>query len=234
MNIIKNLFNKNYFEPNSFEQRAWEEGKYVCGIDEVGRGCLAGPVVTCACILPQKTENKLLRDSKIMTKEQREKAFVWIKKNCFFSIAISDHKKIDEINIYQATKVTMQKSLLQLLYSVPFDTNRIKFVLVDAMPLNIPFLTKTSLHHFPKGEKYSISIAAASIVAKVFRDDLMKKLELVFPIFKFGENKGYGTSKHTDIIKKKNTTIIHRKSFLKNLIPKSTYLSKQSNIFKGF
>ena len=238
MNIIKNHINKNYFEPNKFEpnefeQTAWKEGKYVCGIDEVGRGCLAGPVVTCACILPQKTENKLLRDSKTMTKEQREKAFTWIKKNCFFSIAISDHKKIDKINIYQATKVTMQKSLLQLLYSVPFDTNNIKFILVDAMPINIPFLPKTSLHHFPKGETYSTSIAAASIVAKVFRDKLMEKLELVFPKFKFGENKGYGTSKHTDIIKKEKITIIHRKTFLKSLILQTPYLSKQGDIFKN-
>ncbi len=243
MNTNKNRFNKNYFEPNKFEpngfepnefeQTAWKKGKYVCGIDEVGRGCLSGPVVTCACILPQGTENKLLRDSKKMTKEQRENAFVWIKKNCFFSIAISDHKKIDEINIYQATKVTMQKSLLQLLYSVPFDTNEIKFILVDAMPINIPLLPKTSLHHFPKGETYSTSIAAASIVAKVFRDDLMKKLEKVFPKFKFGENKGYGTSKHVEIIKKESTTIIHRKTFLKSLILQTPYVSKQSDIFKN-
>ncbi len=234
----QNSFKQNSFEPNFYEETAWDNGKYVCGIDEVGRGCLAGPVVTCACILPQNTENKLqgssqlIRDSKLMTKEQREQAFTWIKKNCFYSIAISDHKKIDQINIYQATKITMQKSLLQLLNSIPFNTNKVEFVLIDAMPLNISLLPQATFYHFPKGETYSTSIAAASIVAKVFRDDLMTKLEKVFPKFKFGENKGYGTGKHVDIIKKESTTIIHRKSFL-NKIPtpeKQTRL-KQASLF---
>lgn len=220
---------------NFFENNAWQNNNYVCGIDEVGRGCLAGPVVTAACILPQNTKNELLQDSKILTKEKREKAFVWIQKNCFYSIAISDHKKIDEINIYQATKITMQKSLLQLLNIIPFNINEIEFILTDAMPLDTSIIKikkiNASFHHFPKGETYSTTIAAASIVAKIFRDNLMSKLQNVFPKFNFEENKGYGTTQHVNIIKNEGTTIIHRKSFLNKIPSPQKNNEKQNNLF---
>ncbi|MBD3273578.1 ribonuclease HII [Candidatus Dependentiae bacterium] len=223
---------KNYFKQNYFEKTAWNNNKYVCGIDEVGRGCLAGPIVTCACILPKNLNFAQIKDSKVLTKEQREKAFFWIKKNCFFSISIYDHKKIDKINIYQATKVSMQKSLLQLLNIIPFDKNKIEFVLTDAMPIKLPKNFNSNFFYFTKGEKYSQSIAAASIAAKVFRDNLLSNLEKIFPKFKFSENKGYGTNKHIKIINQIDTSIIHRKTFCKNILtPQNIIKTKQTSLF---
>jgi ribonuclease HII len=218
---------------NLFEKIAWNKNKYVCGIDEVGRGCLAGPVVTTACIIPINTTNKILRDSKLMTEEQRNEAFLWIKNNCFYSISILDHNSIDQLNIYQATKIAMQKSLLQLIHVMPFDINKIEYILTDAMPISWPLKTNPNINieSFPKGETYSTSIAAASIVAKVFRDNLMKKLQNCFPMFKFQENKGYGTSQHVNIIKKEGISIIHRNSFLNKIPTPNKIKEKQACLF---
>lgn len=218
---------------NLFENLAWTKNKYVCGIDEVGRGCLAGPVVTAACIIPLNTNNQILRDSKVMSEEQRLEAYLWIKENCFYSISILDHNSIDKLNIYQATKVSMQKSLLQLLNAIPFKINDIQYVLTDAMPISWPFHNKIGIDikYFPKGETYSTSIAAASIIAKIFRDDLMKKLQNSFPKFKFEENKGYGTSKHVDIIKNEGISIIHRQSFLSKIPTPKKVNEKQASLF---
>ena len=108
------------FPKNHFETISWQQKKFVCGIDEVGRGCFAGPLVTCAAILPIDVEHlyaqhKLLRDSKKLDEKQREQAYEWLVKNCFYSIAISNNRIIDNINIYQATLLTMKKAFLQVL-----------------------------------------------------------------------------------------------------------------------
>ncbi|KKP22474.1 MAG: ribonuclease HII [candidate division TM6 bacterium GW2011_GWF2_28_16] len=221
---------------NFYENKAWQNNKLVCGLDEVGRGCLAGPVVTAACVLPVNTNYNNLKDSKIMTKQEREEAFVWINKNCFYSIAIFDHKKIDKFNIYQATKLAMQKALLQLIYQNKFNILDLEFVLSDAMPLSPFALSAVACHvveglknglefyHFPKGETYSTSIAAASIVAKVFRDNLMDKINNIFPEFNFKAHKGYGTSEHLNIINSNGISIIHRKSFLGKIQAKNNLI----------
>ncbi len=215
---------------NFYENQAWENKKYVCGIDEVGRGCLAGPVVTAACILPLSSSYELLKDSKILTQQERETAFTWIEKNCFYSVAISDHKKIDSLNIYQTTKITMEKALIQLFYTIPLNIKNIEFVLTDAMPIDISFLQQDlKLFYFPKGESISPSIAAASIVAKVFRDNLMDKIDKIFPAYKFDSHKGYGTQDHVSAIQNSGVTIIHRKTFLNNIVNKNG--EKQNTIF---
>lgn len=224
----------NKLTKNIYENNSWQEKKYVCGLDEVGRGCLAGPVVTAACILQINSNSKLLKDSKLLSKKQREKAFIWIKKHAYFSIGISDHKKIDQLNIYQSTKITMEKSLLQLLNIIPFNINKIKYILSDAMPLDKNILIQNEnieFQHFPKGEKYSATIAAASIVAKVFRDNLMQKIDTIFPSYNFKKNKGYGTNDHLEALKQSGPTIIHRKTFLNKIPTKTKRIENQINLF---
>ncbi len=214
---------------NFYENKAWEKNKLVCGIDEVGRGCLAGPVVAAACILPVNTKSKVLKDSKVMTSIQREDAFSWIEKNCVYSVAIFDHKKIDKFNIYQTTKFVMNKALLQVALQQKINLLDLEYILVDAMPLILnDVFVNSKFFHFPKGETYSTSIAAASIVAKVFRDNLMNRIDKIFPDFDFKINKGYGTGNHLDVIKKVGISIIHRKSFLSKIIKKN--ISKSNEI----
>ena len=212
------------FKKNHFEKQAWLDEKFVCGIDEAGRGCLSGPVVAAAAILPANTSYKLLRDSKLMTKQERETAYLWITnrnsfQNCFFSYAIVDHHTIDARNIYQATRFAMKKTFIQLLEIVPFNIEKIIYLLTDAVPLQLPpAYTHKNLQLFnpTHGESISTSIAAASIVAKVMRDRLMQKLSPTFPAFSFDEHKGYGTKTHTKALMAHGPSIVHRNSFLSN------------------
>ena len=104
---------------NFFEQKAWQKSQYICGIDEVGRGSLAGPMLTAAVILHQNKTHPLLKDSKLLTQKEREEAYHWIIKNSFYSFALASHHTIDKINIYQATLYTMKQALLQLLHALP-------------------------------------------------------------------------------------------------------------------
>jgi len=211
----KLLYSKNFFEKN-----AWEKSLYACGIDEVGRGCLAGPLVVCATILLQNTKHKLLKDSKILTEEQREIAYAWLSQNSFYSIAISSNKVVDNLNIYQSTLNSMKKAFLQLLQIIPFNQEQIKYLLIDAMPLKLSAphahenLEHVSMNY---GESISTSIAASSIIAKVTRDRLMQKFNPIFPTFELDQHKGYGTTKHTQIINKEGISIIHRQTFVKKL-----------------
>ncbi len=219
---------------NFFEETAWKKSLYVCGIDEVGRGCLAGPLVTSAVILPQNIKHKLLKDSKTLSKEQRELAYEWITKNCFYSVAISSHKIIDTLNIYNATLQTMKKALLQLLHTVPFKQEKIKSVLIDAMPLSLnnAYSSKNlEFHYFNYGETISSSIAAASIVAKVERDRLITKMAPLFPNFDLQEHKGYGTKKHLNVLDCHGPTIIHRKTFIYKILKDKVDETKQQSLF---
>lgn len=199
------------FKKNIYEKQYWSENKLICGIDEVGRSCLAGPIVAAAAILKPGVKHILLKDSKQLTHEERDKVYKWLQKNSVYSVAIINHRIIDQINIYQATLVAMKRSLVQLLASA---ANLPSLVLVDAMPVKIDSLD-IPIYYFNYGEDHSTSIAAASILAKVTRDRLMARIDKDLPGYSFLTNKGYGTQAHVDGLKKHNKTILHRNSFLK-------------------
>lgn len=204
------------FNKNTFEKHAWSDLKVVVGIDEVGRGCLAGPLVTAAVILPVNKISPMLKDSKLMTAEERQKAYNWIIRNCWYGIGMVHHRLVDQHNIWHATLIAMKKALVHLLAICPEQPTAI---LIDAMPLNL-FDTSYKdipVNYFPKGERKSSSIAAASIVAKVTRDRLMGLFDPLFPGYGWTENKGYSTPSHKQAVKQLQHSIIHRMSFIENL-----------------
>lgn len=183
------------------------------GIDEVGRGCLSGPVVAAAVIWnPDLIDSRLenIRDSKKINKQNRELLSDFIKENAIdYSIAFIDNKIIDEINILNATFMAMHKSLDEL--TVDFD-----HILVDGNRFN---KYKDKDHTcFVKGDNTYLSIAAASIIAKVARDEYMTKLSSEYPDYKWDKNMGYGTKDHINAIKTHGLTSYHRTTFVKNII----------------
>ncbi|MBI2344556.1 ribonuclease HII [Candidatus Dependentiae bacterium] len=194
------------------EKHYWKENKIVCGIDEAGRGCMAGPVVIAAAILKPNTKHKFLIDSKKLTDKQLIFMYNWLLDKCIFSVSIASPRLIDQYNIYQTTARHMRLALLHVLN----NSTRPNLIAVDAMPIN---LQNTPYHDIEivsmtQGESKSTSIAAASIIAKVTRDKLMLRLETSFPGYDLNKHKGYCTSLH-----KKNTlslkpSIIHRNSYL--------------------
>ncbi len=182
--------------------------RYICGVDEVGRGPLCGPVCTCAVIMDLNKIVEGVTDSKKISEKKRERLFDEIKENAVsYSIALMDNHKIDELNILNATKECMKHAILSL--DVEPD-----IVLVDALTLDIPYNQKSII----KGDLYSYSIGAASILAKVTRDRLMVEYDKIYPGYDLASNKGYGTKKHIEAIKQNGITEIHRKSFVKNFI----------------
>lgn len=195
-----------------YESETWSKNALLSGIDEVGRGCLAGPVVTCAVILYPYANHPLLKDSKILTENQRVKAADWIKLNAWYSFGMVDHTFIDKHNIYQATLIAMKRAYYGLI-TQPSLPQQPSLLLIDAMPLKLENQA-TKILSFTQGESKSISIAAASILAKVMRDELMKNTAKLFPGFCFENNKGYGAQKHQLGLKNQGPTIIHRDSFL--------------------
>jgi len=205
------------FPSGFFEQQAWSQQKFVCGIDEAGRGSLAGPLVVGAAILPINTTNKLLKDSKVLSEKQRNEAFEWIIKNCMTTYALCDSSTIDIINIYQATLQTMQKTFFQLITKYPI-LEKINGIVVDAMPLKLPYqgYNHLPITHFNYGESISPTIAAASIIAKVTRDRLMEVFDKSIPSFNFAKHKGYGTELHRNYLISNFPSLIHRKTFITN------------------
>lgn len=203
----------NVFRKNFYEKKAWRANTVVCGIDEVGRGCLAGPLVAAAAILPPGKHHNLLKDSKTLTQRELLLAYRWITKHCKYSLGIISNRDIDKFNIWQSTLIAMKKASLHILANTNIKPS---VVLVDAVPLNLSNTTYGNIpvYNFTKGESKSTSIAAASIVAKVERDRIMGKLDAVFPGYHFKNHKGYGTKKHIDLVEKQKHTIIHRVSFL--------------------
>jgi len=191
-----------------FENKYYDMGyQYIAGIDEVGRGPLAGPVVTCAVILPRDCDILYINDSKKLSAKKREELYDEImEKAVAVSIGIRDHKRIDEINILQATYEAMQDAIKNL--SVQPD-----ILLNDAV--KIP---KVEIHQVPiiKGDAKSITIGAASIIAKVTRDRMMEELDKVYPGYGFAGNKGYGSAEHIAAIRELGPTPIHRMTFIKN------------------
>ncbi|XQP55266.1 MAG: ribonuclease HII [Mycoplasmoidaceae bacterium] len=166
--------------------------KLIAGVDEVGRGCWAGPVVACACILPVGYENKAIKDSKVLSIKKREELAEVIKQNCIaYAIAYVDAPRIDLINIKEAAREAMVKALNNL---------HIKptCVLVDAEDITFG---KTKIVPIIKGDAKSTSIAAASIIAKVYRDKILDDLDKIHPQYGFAKNKGYGTNVHLNALK---------------------------------
>ena len=181
--------------------------KYVAGIDEVGRGPLAGPVVTACVIMPYDEMIDGVYDSKQVSKKNREKFYDEImSKAIAVSISLRDQDRIDEINILNATKECMIESYTKL--SIKPD-----IVLVDAVKLGLE-----NERAIVKGDATSYAIACASIIAKVYRDRLMEEYSHTYPNYDFENNVGYGTKKHIEGIINNGVTPIHRLSFLKNII----------------
>ncbi|SEG46475.1 ribonuclease HII [Algoriphagus boritolerans] len=194
-----------------------EANRFEAGCDEVGRGCLAGPVIAAAVILPSDYQNPWINDSKKLSKRIREELIEEIKeKSLAWAIAESSVEEIDQINILNASFLAMKRAILKLKV-IPehllIDGNRWK------SDLNFPFTCVI------KGDGKYASIAAASILAKVYRDELMEKLALDFPHFAWERNAGYPTKAHREGIEKFGSTIWHRKSF--QLLPKQLQLDLQ-------
>lgn len=198
------------FKRHLYEKEAWARSELVCGIDEVGRSCFAGPVVAAAAILKPKAKHKLIQDSKILTAEQREEAYAWLMNNSTFAVGITHHRLIDSRNIYQATLISMKRALIQLLSTAPKQPS---IILVDAMPVTLEH-SDIPVVYFNFGERQSTSIAAASIIAKVTRDRLMARIDPLLPGYAFTSNKGYGTQEHKRGIKEHGLTVLHRMSFI--------------------
>lgn len=220
------------YQPRSFELKAWKNNKFVCGIDEAGRGSFAGPVVVGAVILPKNTTYELLQDSKILTAQQRNKAYDWITQHCMVTYALCCNTTVDTINIYQATLQTMQKAFFHIINAYHV-LDELETVLVDAMPLKLPAFINPSvaINHFNYGEQISPSIAAASIVAKVTRDRLMEDFSKTFPQFDFAQHKGYGTANHTQLLTNNSPSLIHRKTFITKVKRNYENTSYQQSLF---
>lgn len=187
-----------------YENELYEKGlEYIGGVDEVGRGPLIGSVVAACVILPRDFVLEGLTDSKKLSEKKRNEYYKIIKEKAIaIGIGIVNEKVIDEVNIYEATKIAMKKAIS--------DTNiKPDHVLIDAMPLDIDVPTTSII----KGDAKSISIAAASVIAKVTRDRMMYELDKIYPMYGLASNKGYGTKKHIEAIKKYGITKYHRLSF---------------------
>lgn len=182
--------------------------KYICGVDEVGRGPLAGPVCVCAVIMPLDDLIQGVNDSKKVSKAKREKLFNEIKEKAIaYKCVLYDNNKIDEVNILNATKQAMKEAILSL--DVKPD-----IVLIDAVKLDIPYESMPIIH----GDAISYSIGAASILAKVTRDTLMEEYAKQYPEYDFEHNMGYGTKKHIEALKQYGPTPIHRQTFIQKFI----------------
>ncbi len=187
-----------------YEDHLYKKGiTYIAGIDEAGRGPLAGPVVAAAVILKKGVKLKYVDDSKKLSEKQRQLALREIKENALaIGIGICSVEEIDRINIYRAAKQAMISAVSQLKI-------RPEYLLIDAMPIELEIPSQSII----KGDQKSISIAAASIVAKTTRDSYMIEIDKVFPEYNFKQHKGYGTKEHLEMIKKHGFTKIHRKTY---------------------
>ncbi|MBR1742871.1 MAG: ribonuclease HII [Lachnospiraceae bacterium] len=190
-------------------ERKYSAYSYICGIDEAGRGPLAGPVVAGACILPKDAEILYLNDSKQVSEKKRELLYDEItEKAIAWGVGIVSEKRIDEINILEATREAMRQAVERL--SVKPD-----LLLVDAV--HIPDIRAKQVGII-KGDERSVSIAAASILAKVTRDRMMAEYDEAFPEYGFAKHKGYGSAFHREKIMELGPCPIHRMTFLKNIL----------------
>ena len=188
----------------AYEKECYARGiDLIAGVDEVGRGPLAGPVVAAAVILPKACKIPGLNDSKKIPKSKHKEIYEAVLQNAIaIGIGIKDNQVIDQVNIYEATKLAMMEAIGQL-------EPQPQHLLIDAMRLDLP-IPQTSII---KGDANSLSIAAASIVAKVTRDQMMEEFDKEYPGYDFAQNAGYGTAKHLAGLDKLGVTPIHRRSF---------------------
>mgnify|MGYP001106327161 FL=1 len=178
----------------------------IAGIDEAGRGPLAGPVVCACCIMPMDHMIEGVMDSKKISENRREKLYETIVKTALdYSVSVVENEEIDEINILNATKKGMLECILKL--KIPPEV-----VLIDAVKIACDYKVMPII----KGDAKSYNIAAASIIAKVTRDRIMRRYDGIYPDYGFAKNKGYGTGEHIEAIKKYGLTQIHRRTFVKN------------------
>ncbi|WP_226087357.1 ribonuclease HII [Mesobacillus sp. S13] len=200
----KKLVHEQFVNMTSFEKKCRSEGfRNIAGIDEAGRGPLAGPVVAAAVILPENFYLPGLNDSKKLTESKRDEYFEIIRAEAVgVGVGIISAAEIDEINILQASKKAMLTAVNEL--GITPD-----YLLIDAVKLDTPYPFEALI----KGDSRSISIAAASIIAKVTRDRLMKELSLEYPQYGFGANMGYGTPEHLKALREQGVTEHHRKTF---------------------
>ena len=188
----------------AYEKELYAQGiDLIAGVDEVGRGPLAGPVVAAAVILPKACKIPGLNDSKKIPKSKHKEIYEAVLQNAIaIGIGVKDNQVIDQVNIYEATKLAMMEAIGQL-------DPQPQHLLIDAMKLDLP-IPQTSII---KGDANSLSIAAASIVAKVTRDQMMEEFDREYPGYDFAQNAGYGTAKHLAGLDKLGVTPIHRRSF---------------------
>ena len=188
----------------AYEKELYTQGiQLIAGVDEVGRGPLAGPVVAAAVILPKACKIPGLNDSKKIPKSKHKEIYEAVLQNAIaIGIGIKDNQVIDQVNIYEATKLAMMEAIGQL-------EPQPQHLLIDAMKLDLP-IPQTSII---KGDANSLSIAAASIVAKVTRDQMMEEFDREYPGYDFAQNAGYGTTKHLAGLDQLGVTPIHRRSF---------------------
>lgn len=188
--------------------------RYIAGVDEVGRGPLAGPVVAAAVILPGDFDVPGIDDSKKLTEKKREALYPIVTERALaWGIGLADHRRIDEINILEATKEAMQQAVEQAAEMLRRNCQaEPEHILFDAMELPQLKIPQTSLI---KGDSKSLSIAAASIVAKVTRDHMMVEYAKEYPGYSFEKNKGYGTAAHYEGLRRQGSCPIHRETFLK-------------------
>lgn len=188
-------------------EKKYEDYRYICGIDEVGRGPLAGPVVAGAVILPKDCHILYINDSKQLSEKKREELYDIIQKEAVaWAIGVVSPERIDEINILQATYEAMRQAIGKLSVTPGLLLNDAVMIPQITIP-QVPII---------KGDAKSISIGAASIMAKVSRDRMMQEYDSIFPEYDFAGNKGYGSASHIEALKKYGPTPIHRRSFIKN------------------
>lgn len=211
MNTLIDLFPSQKFPNLTYEQGLGFPTSKIIGLDEVGRGCLAGPVVACAVILPHTTKNfdpllEQIQDSKKLTEKKREALYLPIQSFVKeYSIGSASSEEIDQMNIFQATFLAMKRALIGL-------KTKASEVLIDGKfaPKDLPQYKFTPVI---KGDEKSLSIACASILAKVYRDRLVKEYDLKHPQYFFSKHKGYGTALHLNAIKEHGVLSFHRRSF---------------------
>lgn len=190
-------------------EEQYKDCQAICGIDEAGRGPLAGPVVAGAVILPEDVEILYLNDSKKLSAARREELYEEIKERAIcYGVGIASPERIDQINILQATYEAMRDAIAALMPAPDL-------LLVDAV--HIPEV-ETKQVGIIKGDAKSVSIAAASIIAKVTRDHMMMEMDALYPEYGFAGHKGYGAAKHIEAIKKYGPCPIHRRTFIKNFM----------------
>ena len=187
----------------------------IAGIDEVGRGPLAGPVVACAVVIPDDTHCKFIKDSKLLTPSARIKAYEYLTGHALsYGIGVVDEQTIDTINIRNATKRAMEQALSLLHYTV-------ELVLIDG---NMEIDTELPQKTIVDGDRLHPSISSASIIAKVYRDSIMERYALQYPEYGFAKHKGYGTKEHIKALLKYGPCPIHRKTFLNKIFAKQQKL----------